>query len=64
VVVALLLDLDEASDPANLMQAARLREALAKEVFPGEPVVLQVFRGPMTFGPGNVPVRVVVVIPR
>ena len=61
VVVALLLDPEEAGDPATALQCGRLREELAREVFPGETVSLQVCRGPMTFGPGDVPVSDVVV---
>jgi hypothetical protein len=33
---------------------------LARAVFPGEPVAFQVCRGPMAFGPGDVPVPEVV----
>jgi hypothetical protein len=61
VVVALLLDPEEVGEPAAVMQAARLREELARVAFPGEPVALQVCRGPFRFGPGDVPVRDVVV---
>jgi hypothetical protein len=43
------------------MQCGQLREALARDIFPGEAVALQVCRGPMSFGPGDVPVRDVVV---
>jgi hypothetical protein len=43
------------------MRRARLRGGLAQVVFPGEAVALQVCRGPMVFGPGDVPVRDVVV---
>jgi hypothetical protein len=42
------------------MPTARLRDELARVVFPGEAVALQGCRGPMAFGPGDVPVRDVV----
>jgi hypothetical protein len=58
--VALLLDPDEAGDPTPAMQCGRLREELARAVFPGEAVALQVCRGPMAFVPADVPVRDVV----
>jgi hypothetical protein len=61
VVVALFLDPGDVNDPANVTQAGRLRDELARVVFPGEAVALQVCRGPMAFGPGDVPVRGVVV---
>jgi hypothetical protein len=59
--LALFLDPEEANDPATAMQSARLRAELARDVFPGEPVALQVCRGPKRFGPGDVPVRDAVV---
>jgi hypothetical protein len=60
VVVALLLDPDEAEGPGTALRCGPLREELAREVFPGEPVALQICRGPMVFGPGDVPARDVV----
>jgi hypothetical protein len=47
--------------PVGTMQAGWLRGELAKSVFPGEALAVQVCRGPMRFGPGDVPVRDVVV---
>jgi hypothetical protein len=64
VVVALLLDLDEVLASATMVQAGRLREELARDVFPGEALALHVCRGPMSYGPGDVPFRDVVITQR
>jgi hypothetical protein len=61
VVVALFLDPAEIRELATMTQADRLRDELARSVFPGEALALQVCRGPMSYGPGDVPVRDVVV---
>jgi hypothetical protein len=53
VVVALFLSPGDVSDPANMAQAGRLRDGLARVVFPGEAVALQVCQGPMRLGPGR-----------
>jgi hypothetical protein len=54
------LDPDEVRASATMMPCARLRAELARDVSPGEAVALQVCRGPMAYGPGDVPVRDVV----
>jgi hypothetical protein len=57
VFVAVFFTPEAADDPTNLAELRRLRTALAADVSPGEPVTVEVCRGPIRLGPGDVPAR-------